>query len=353
MVCSGCGKESADEFSFCPYCSKAFDAGLSATEPPGSLPHLNPISEVGAANPAVTPSSGSDKIGTYVFGAFSAISILVSIAKGIVPIYLVEAAVWAGAAWYWHRKKTHSELAKAIIIVMAALIVIGEIVSIAKQFTSEPRQAAMGAKRLPPEIPEYAYTPPADTPPADNSSTITGQVATKTNSDEVHVKSESTQGKESYVGLQATITCDVIAYDRDKYGEGDPSAIANLRQGDTVPYVGHVTVGDQDIIRVHGRRGYVDGCVDINLSQDVSDKALHESEPRPGREARDGVEATITCDAIVWDRDEYGDGDPLAIAIVHKGDTVPYVGHVTVGDQDIVRVHGRKGYVRGCVEVKQ
>ena len=70
--------------------------------------------------------------------------------------------MWAGAAWYWHRKKTHSELAKAIIIVMAVLIAIGEIVGIAKQFTSEPRQAAIGAKRLPPEIPEYAYTPPAD-----------------------------------------------------------------------------------------------------------------------------------------------------------------------------------------------
>jgi ribosomal protein L35AE/L33A len=348
MVCSGCGKESADEFSFCPRCGKALAATLPATEPPGSLLHTNPIQEAEAKNPAVAPSNGSDKIGTYVFGAFSAISVLVSIAKGIVPIYLVEAAVWAGAAWYWHRKKTHSELAKAIIIVMAVLIVIGEVVGIAKQFTSEPRQAAIGAKRLPPEIPEYAYTPPAD-----NSSTITGEVTKKTNGDEVHVKSESTLGKESHSGLQATITCDVVAYDRDKYGEGDPSAITNLRVGDSVPYVGHVTVGDQDIIRVHGRRGYVDGCVDVNLSQDVSDKALHESEPRPGIEARHGVEATITCDTIVWDRDEYGDGDPLAIAIVHKGDTVPYVGHVTVGDQDIIRVHGRRGYVRGCVEVKQ
>lgn len=241
-----------------------------------------------------------------------------------------------------------ASLAKAIVIVFAILIAIGEVVSVAKQFTSEPRQAAMGAKQLPPEIPEYASAPPAD-----NSSAITGEVKKKTNSDDDPVTSEPRPGKEIYGSLQATVTCDVVVYDRDKYGEGDPRVIVNLRQGDTVPYIGHVTVGDQDIIRVHGRRGYVDGCVEVNLSQDLSDKALHESESKAGKETRDSVEATITCDAIVWDRDEYGEGDPIAIAIVHQGDTVPYVGHVTVGDQDIIRVHGRRGYVRDCVEAKQ
>jgi hypothetical protein len=49
----------------------------------------------------------------------------------------------------------------------------------------------------------------------------------------------------------------------------------------------------------------------------------------------------------------YGDGDPKAIASVHQGDTVQYVGHVTVGDQEIIRVHGHRGYVSGCVDVKQ
>ena len=65
----------------------------------GRSSHTNPIQEVEEKKSEGTgdvPSNGSDKIGTYVFGAFSAISVLVSIAKGIVPIYLVEAAVWAG-----------------------------------------------------------------------------------------------------------------------------------------------------------------------------------------------------------------------------------------------------------------
>ena len=63
--------------------------------------------------------------------------------------------------------------------------------------------------------------------------------------------------------IQATVTCDTVVYDRDKFGAGDPQAIDTLHKGDTVEYVGHVTVGDQDIIRVHGRRGYVDGCVEV------------------------------------------------------------------------------------------
>jgi hypothetical protein len=63
--------------------------------------------------------------------------------------------------------------------------------------------------------------------------------------------------------INATVTCDVLAFDRDKYGSGDPQAIASLHTGDTVQYVGHVTVGDQDIIMVQGRKGYVNGCVEV------------------------------------------------------------------------------------------
>jgi hypothetical protein len=69
--------------------------------------------------------------------------------------------------------------------------------------------------------------------------------------------------KEAHVDLQATITCDEFAYDREMYAEGDREAIASLHTGDTVQYVGHVTAGDEEIIRVHGRKGYVSGCVDV------------------------------------------------------------------------------------------
>ncbi len=64
------------------------------------------------------------------------------------------------------------------------------------------------------------------------------------------------------------------------------------------------------------------------------------------------ITATVTCDVVVFDRDKYAEGDPQAIDSLHEGDTFQYVGHVTIGNQDIIRVHGHKGYVNGCVQVK-
>jgi hypothetical protein len=143
MVCLGCGKESTDGFSYCPHCGNAFVAGPPVIELPGLPQEVKPVTAV--ATEALAPTRGiasdrSNKIGTYVFGAFSVIALLVSLIKGIVPIYLVEAAVWAGAAWYWHHTKTHSELAKAIVIVFAALVAIGEVIQIASEFRSESKQ---------------------------------------------------------------------------------------------------------------------------------------------------------------------------------------------------------------------
>lgn len=63
---------------------------------------------------------------------------------------------------------------------------------------------------------------------------------------------------ESPVGLNADVTCDVVVFDRDQFASGDPQAIGTLHSGDTVRYLGHVTVSAADIIQFHGRRGYVD-----------------------------------------------------------------------------------------------
>jgi len=148
MVCCECGRESADEFRFCPHCGKAFAASLPATEPPRSSAFLNPLPEVEDKNLSVAPSDGTEKIGTYVFGAFSAISVLVSFIKGIVPIYLGEAAIWAACAWYWHRQKTHSDLAKAIVIVIAVLVAVGEVTQIASQFSSKSKRTVASVPNL-------------------------------------------------------------------------------------------------------------------------------------------------------------------------------------------------------------
>jgi TPR repeat protein len=139
MTCTACGKEAAVDFKFCPNCGKPAEVETSVIELPRLSPEVLPVTDTptGESKSISHGVSGrSNKTGTWIFGAFSAIALLVSILKGIVPIYLIESAIWAGAAWYWHAKKTHSELAKAIVIVLAALCAFGEVVEIVSHWNS-------------------------------------------------------------------------------------------------------------------------------------------------------------------------------------------------------------------------
>ncbi len=134
MVCKVCDKDPADGFKFCPHCGNAFAPALSVNESPIHPPEVQSVIDTltDESEPIRDGVAGTAiRVGTLVFGAFSAISLLVSIVKGLVPIYLLEAAGWAGVAWYWQKKKTHSELAKTIVIVLAVLVAIGEVVHIA------------------------------------------------------------------------------------------------------------------------------------------------------------------------------------------------------------------------------
>jgi hypothetical protein len=142
MICDGCGKESADEFTFCPHCGKAFAPKPSVIESsPSPSPEVHSVTDTRTDESQPVKDGVAEagiRVGTWVFGAFSAISLLVSIVKGLVPIYLLEAAGWAGAAWYWQGKKTHSDVAKAIVIVLAVLVGIGEVVHIVSQAGPKP-----------------------------------------------------------------------------------------------------------------------------------------------------------------------------------------------------------------------
>jgi hypothetical protein len=168
-VCGGCGREFAENFKFCPHCGKAFAPAPSVIESPSPLPEVERAAEgpIDQPTPATNgPIDSANKIGTYVFGSFSALALLVSIIKGIVPIYLIESAIWAGAAWYWHSKKTHSELAKAIVIVLAALIAIGEVIQVARQF-NKPSTVPVYQSSDPFEkyaVPEGSSSAPAYSP---------------------------------------------------------------------------------------------------------------------------------------------------------------------------------------------
>jgi hypothetical protein len=94
------------------------------------------------------PTEDSDtakrfRYGTLAFGALSVITLLVAIPEGIPPIFLLEAAICAVAAWFWQRKKMHSEFGKAAATVLAIIIVAGEV----GQVASHSDLNSAGAKR--------------------------------------------------------------------------------------------------------------------------------------------------------------------------------------------------------------
>ncbi len=59
-------------------------------------------------------------------------------------------------------------------------------------------------------------------------------------------------------------------------------------------------------------------------------------------------------DVIVYDRERFGDGNPLIVDRLAKGDMVQLLGHVTIGDEEIVKTpRGQRGFIfdTSCVEI--
>ena len=78
------------------------------------------------ASASSAPLQSRFNFGTIVFGAFSAISLLVCLAKGIVPIYLGESVLWAAVAWFWHKKSPWSDTATGTVLLCAVGVAAGE-----------------------------------------------------------------------------------------------------------------------------------------------------------------------------------------------------------------------------------
>ena len=199
MICEGCGKESVSDFNFCPHCGKAFIANPSVIESPSPSPEVQSMADArthesqpakdGVAEPSI-------RVGTWVFVAFSAISLLVSIVKGIVPIYLLVAAGWGGAAWYWQRKKTHIDVTKAIVIVLAVLVGIGVIVHLVSQSGSKSNTLDDALKyntttsSSPFAVSDSRSSGNIFDPPAHQSPTVTEETQGHANSDKTQPKTE-------------------------------------------------------------------------------------------------------------------------------------------------------------------
>lgn len=84
MSCPKCGYEIPSNSKFCLECGTS----------------------VIAERPAVVVDFGA-----IIFGSFALLSLIVFFAQGLVPIYFIEAALWALAAWLWHKRKPTSQVA--------------------------------------------------------------------------------------------------------------------------------------------------------------------------------------------------------------------------------------------------
>lgn len=129
MFCGGCGSEFPDDFSFCPKCGRSVHTNTLPEGPHAVAAPPALEAEQDRKNPKSAPSApvkARFNYGTVVFAAFSVLSLLICLAKGIVPIYLGESALWAAVAWYWHKKSPWSEAATGIVLLLAVGVAAGE-----------------------------------------------------------------------------------------------------------------------------------------------------------------------------------------------------------------------------------
>ena len=81
------------------------------------------------------PTQSTFTPGTFVFGGLSLLTLAICFAKGIVPIYLAEAALWAALALLWHKKHVTSPAANGTVLLLAVALAAGEGFLIGRQPT--------------------------------------------------------------------------------------------------------------------------------------------------------------------------------------------------------------------------
>ena len=134
MFCMKCGLELPDDSQFCRKCGFAFPIAASQPSPTTTPVHEPESSTTLSSVPAMsTPPKPTLNFGTFVFAGFSALSLVVCLAKGIVPIYFVEAALWGALAWFWHKKSPTNQLLNAGIVLLAVIVAAAQGFQISRQ----------------------------------------------------------------------------------------------------------------------------------------------------------------------------------------------------------------------------
>jgi hypothetical protein len=112
-------------------------AALNSLPAPSPLASPIPI-DISQPTPQVSgKQTPYTNFGTIVFALFAALSLLVCLVRGIVPIYLVEAGLWAGLAWFWHKKNLVSPSVNLAVLLVAVFVAAGEGFMVGQQFNAE------------------------------------------------------------------------------------------------------------------------------------------------------------------------------------------------------------------------
>jgi zinc-ribbon domain len=133
MFCMKCGLELPDDSRFCRKCGFAFP--IAASQPSTTTtPVPESVSSATLSRVSVTSAPTKFTSGTWVFAGLSVVTLAFCFAKGIIPIYLVAAAVWAGLAWYWQTRGPFDEGTEGTVCVVAVLVAAAQFLLMAGVF---------------------------------------------------------------------------------------------------------------------------------------------------------------------------------------------------------------------------
>lgn len=131
MFCGVCGAEFTEDLGFCPRCGRPVQS-----DAPGSQATATTLQRESAPE-----RPGRENYGVVVFEALAVVSVIIGLAKGMPPLYLGEAAVWGGLAYYWQKRGPATPTGAALVLLLAVTVAGAEGYHLGHEFGSRYRSS--------------------------------------------------------------------------------------------------------------------------------------------------------------------------------------------------------------------